>query len=313
MAQKPTQKAKSKLLSWFFNEPAKFALMSFGLMAGVVLIYALIAGLVTGGTGTLNPLPIVILVTAALVFSICKYISWLPKDNLDRKSFVAIDNGLTFIYYISLLLSTIFIVSSAQKIMLYAMWLQYYSMFWFFTVVIAASIIYMYVFGLLIGNMYATYRRALAMGVPRFKALLTVPFSTAMFWFPGYLLTDETRAKPVVEIKTKWYSKLTDWVVAKPLNAILLFLLTLAFSALFFDLYTLGLTLFFGAIFCVWVLITGTKTFKKNIGGAYSTVAGALNIAFIIICISAAAFYSSNSQTAMEMQTQEIQVTEVTE
>ncbi|MDR0726791.1 MAG: hypothetical protein LBF37_01880, partial [Rickettsiales bacterium] len=162
MAQKPTPKNKSKLLSWFFNEPAKFALLSFGLMVGLVVIYALITAAVTGGNTPLAAWPVVVLLTAALVFSICKYIGWLPKENLDRKSFVAVDNGLTFLYFISLFLSTIFIVSSAQKIMLYVMWLQYYSMFWFLVVAVTASIIYIYVFGLLIGNMYAIYRRALA-------------------------------------------------------------------------------------------------------------------------------------------------------
>jgi membrane-bound ClpP family serine protease len=133
-----------------------------------------------------------------------------------------------------------------------------------------------------------------------------------MFWLPGYLLADETRAKPVIEIKAKWYSKLTDWVVSKPLNAVLIFVLTLAFSALFFDIYTLGFTLFFVVIFAVWILITGSKNFKKKIGGAYSTVAGALNVALIILSICAIAFFSYAPQTATEyVPVEQIQITEM--
>lgn len=315
MAKKttPTQ----KLSSWFLSSPVKFAFLSFGLMAGLTLIYAFIVGLVTGGhttPATMSPWLLITLTGGALVYSIYKYIKWLPSDNLDRRSFVAIDNGLTFIYFLSLFLSTIFIISSTQKIMLYAMWLQYYSMLLFFFVVIAISIIYMYVLGLLIGNMYATYRRALGMGVPRHKALLTLPFSIAMFWFPGYLLEDNTKTKPVIAIKSKWYSQLTDWVVAKPLNAVLLFLLTFAFSFIFFDIQTLCLTLFFGTIFGVWLLCTGAKKLKKNIGGAYSTLAGAINIAFIIVCIGFIAYFSTHTNTSVnQIQYESIQITEVIE
>jgi hypothetical protein len=312
MAHKTTLTTKPNLSSWFFKEPAKLALLSFGLMAGIALLYALVARMITSANTFLNPRIILVAAPVSLIFLIYKYIKWLPKENLDRKSFVAIDNGLTFIHCIFLLLSTILVTSGTQKILFYAMWLQHYSVFWFIFVSVSILLIYTYVFGLLIGSMYATYRRALAMGVPRYKVLLSLPFTITLFWFPGYLLKDDSREKPVVPIKSKWYSKLTDWVVAKPVNAILVFLLTLALSALPLDTYIPLFTLFFAVIFGIWLLITGVKKFRQNIGGAYSTFASTLNVTLIVLCVCAAVFFYTRPQPQISsMQDEEIQITEV--
>jgi hypothetical protein len=311
MAQKKTNQTKSKLSSWFFREPAKFALLSFALMTCALLVYMLIASLVASENATLPLWPPLIMMTAMLAFAAYKLVGWLPKDNLDRKSFVAIDSGQVFIYYVFLMLSSFSILGNMREITLSAMMLMFRSSFWFYVVTVIASIVSLYFFGLLIGNICAAYRRALAMGVPKFKALMAMPFASVMFWFPGYLLPDDSKAKPAVEIRAKWYSKLTDWIVAKPINALAVFALTLGSSALLIDSFKVYFSLLLGSVFLAWILIGGVKGFKKNIGGAYSTVAGALNVAIIMICVCFAVLISSRPQPLHNMSDMEIRITEV--
>jgi hypothetical protein len=132
-----------------------------------------------------------------------------------------------------------------------------------------------------------------------------------MFWFPGYLLPDDSKPKPVVEIRPKWYSRLTGWIVAKPVNALAVFALTLGSSALLMDFFKVCFSLLLGSVFLAWILLCGVKGFKKNLGGAYSTAAGALNVAIIIICVCFAAFLSSKPNPTHQTPGMEIRITEV--
>lgn len=289
-----TPKNQSRLLSWLFSAPARFAVLSFASMMLVAILYAMIASAFGANSqSVMYSTPLFILMLAALIFSVCLMIKWLPKNNLDRRSFVAVDNGLTIIYFISFLVSTLFLLTNTTRIMYWAMWLQYQSMFLLILVGIIAAIIYLYICGLMVSNMYATYKRAITMGVPRWKAILSFPFTFVMLWLPGYLLADETKGKPAIETKTKWYSAFTDWVVAKPINAILIFLFTLIFSALFFDIWSAYLTLFFAIMFGVWVWVAGAKTLRKNVGGAYATVSWIANIVLWLCLISAVTYFTT--------------------
>lgn len=314
MAKKTTVEQKSKLRSWFLSAPAKFSALLFVLTAGITILYSAIGGLLYPNAEFLYLKPLMVLLIAAFVFSIYKLVKWLPKDNLDRRSFVAVDNGLTFIYFIAIILSAFFLVRSVEHVMYYMMWLQYYSVVLFFVTLSLASLIYLYVLGLLISNIYAIYRRALGMGIPKWKALLSFPFTLALIWMPGYLLPEEKKTKPVITIKSNWYAKFTDWVVAKPVNAVMVLLFTLLFTALFLNVYSACLTLFFAVIFGVWIWISGAKNFRKKLSTSFATFAASLNIAMLIVLIGFAAF--GPKTPSLEMQTiqyEEIQITETVE
>lgn len=309
----PTTK-QNKLVSWFFNAPAKFALLSFGLMAGITLVYSFIISAIKGVGTPINPWPIAVLMLATIIFSIYKLIKWLPSDNLDRRSFVATSNGLTFIYLAAILSSTIFMLGRTEQIILYTMWLQYYSALWFFFVVTVASVIYLYVFGVLIANIYTIYRRAITMGVPKWKAILSLPFSIYAFLLPGYLLTEDKKTKSTITIKSKWYAKVTDWVIAKPINAILIFALILIGSACFMDIYTLALMALFIIVFVTWVWVVGAPTFRKTIGGMFSTIIATLNIALVVFLIGMLIFPPKISdQITSDTYVEQIEITETVE
>ncbi|MBN1325071.1 MAG: hypothetical protein JW974_02535 [Alphaproteobacteria bacterium] len=297
----------SKLLSWLFNEPARFALLSFGLIFSVSILYVLTKEVFYTNIIE-SPLPFLLLVFGVMIFSVYKLIKWLPKDNMDRRSFIAIDNGLSFIYFAIFFTLTILIASNSQDIVFYTVWLQHYSMILFMGAAFIGSLIYLYILGLMVANLYSVYRRAISMGIPKWKVILSLPFTFSMFWIAGYLLPEDKKIKSAITIKTKWYSRLTDWVLKKPINTLISFLLITIFMGLFFDLYSSSLTIFFTIIFGVWLWGTGLKKFQKSIGGAFSTFVSALNILIVVLMIGFLVF-TPNKQKSF-MQYDAVQITD---
>lgn len=284
MVKKTTPtKTKSILTSWFLTQPFKFALLSFALLIVLSVAYALIAVAITGGQSPLATWPIAVLMSVTFIYCVYKLIKWLPVQQMDHRGFVAIDNGLTLIYYVFSILSLIFLIKHADTIMVYLWAMQNSSITLFWIVMTISALLYLYVFGLMLANVIAIYRRAVTMGVPKWKIIMSLPFTFAIYWFPGYILPDEKKPNNDVTIKSKWYNALTDWVVARPVNAVLIFLLTIVVTALFFDLYTLTLTVILAIIFGLWVWISGVKTFQKKIGGAFATFIASMNIALVLL------------------------------
>lgn len=273
---------KSQLKDWFVSKPIKFALLSLGLITGIIFFYFLLNMSVLHINPYMVRGPIFATVGLALGFAIYKLIKWLPSETLDRRSFVAIDNGLTFIYYMAILFSAFLIMNGAQDLMYFSMWVRNFSLPVFILTIVLGSLVYLYVLGLMISNIYATYLRAREMGVSKWKAILSFPFGTTLLWLPGYILPESKKNKEVITIKSKWFNSLTSWIVSKPLNAILIYLITITFSAMFLDLFTTSITAMFGLIFGLWIWATGVDKFRKSIGGAYSSFTASLNIAFII-------------------------------
>ncbi len=313
MAKKTTNEKKSILASWFFKQPAKFALLSFGLMLGIALAYSLIYAAIFGTT-QIAAEPIAILLLAAVIFSICKLVGWLPKNDLDRRSFVAIDNGLGLLYTGFMLASVILAISifggNSMQILFYVMWLQSYSMGLFLVLSTVGSLVYLYVFGLLIAMIYSMYKRAIAMGIPKWKAVLSVPLGLSLIWFPGYMLSDDKKTTPTTPIKSKWFATLTDWIVAKPINTVLAFFAMFAIALPIMDLNTLFLVAGFVAIFGVWVSITGAAKLRKNVGGAFATVAVILNVLLIVGTIGFAWYAANNLSNVNDVQVEIIETSE---
>jgi hypothetical protein len=209
------------------------------------------------------------------------------------------------------IVSFMLLLLNMQSILLYMMWLQNTSMLLFFAAAIFAAIIYMYFLGILIANIYATYRRAIGMNIPKWKALLSLPFGLSLLWFPGYFLNDE-KSKPAIAIKSKWYSGFTNWVVAKPLNATLVFAVTVLLTTLFFDIYSAFILILCAIFFGVWVLVLGAGQLRKNVGGVYASVAAVINIALIVSMIFRIAVFTPNA-TIETMTVETIQLAETKE
>lgn len=274
--------SEQRLNNWFFKKPVRFALLTLGIIIGILLFFFIANQLFIGTDSLMLRLPIFITVAAGIVFSVTQLIKWLPKDPLDRYSFISIDNGLTIIYYIFILLSTVLFVKNYSSIFYLSMSLNNGSLVLFFLTMILGSFLYLYVMGLMITNIYAVYLRAVYIGIPKWKAILAMPFATTLIWLPGYLLSEDKKDKKVIEIKSKLFSGLTKLIMKKSINSILVFLLTILFCYLFLGIFSAVITLLFGLIFATWISFIGVKKFNKSIGDNYATFAAVLNIAFII-------------------------------
>jgi hypothetical protein len=271
----------STLNTWLWRAPAKFA----ALLMGIVII----AGLIFAGAGYAFNISVfamqnafLAVMAAATVYSIYKLIKWLPSDKLNRAGFVSIDNGFGFVHYFILLATVAIGLSNPQLMTYYSVMLANKSMALLSIAVFIIAIGYLYMVGLSIANLYATYLRARAIGVPKWKAILSVPCTLMVLWMPAYMLPENKPTANSVPSKYKWFNAITNWVVAHPRNSVIAFLVMLILSYWTVDESIVLITGLFGIIFGVWVWIVGIKKFRDNIGGAYSTYAAALNIAVVV-------------------------------
>lgn len=299
------EKKQPGISSWLIWGPLKFAMISFALMLIAALGYGMANSLIFDGNASRITLHVLLGVAfaAAVVLAIYK----MPRSNLDRRSFVAVCNAQTFTVSATFIISTLLIVANAQKIMLHMLRLESHSPTMFVIVMIIAALFYLFLCGLFIANIYAKYRRCRAMGISAWKTICTLPFGYALLWIPGYLIADEKAKKDAtVAIRAKWYAKLTDWIISKPVITVIVFVALGVFSGFFFGFNAILLTMFLGIVFAIWSNIQGTKKFRKNIGGKYTTFAIAANIVLLIAFITLVALKTAPQIADVYMDTREI-------
>ena len=284
---------KSGLLSWLWNAPVKFAFLSFALVFGITIVYMFANEIFQPGAA-LSPTFTFTILFLAMIFSAYKLIKWLPKYNLDRRSFVAIGNGLNLIYFSIFFILTILIASSTQDLVFYLLWLQTKSITLFLIITLFGSLVYLYLLGTFIANIYLIYRRGVSMGIPKWKIILSFPFTFSMFWITGYLLPEDKKTKPAITINKKWYSEFTDWVIKKPINTVFVFLIITLLSGLFFDVYSSYLTIMFIILFGIWVWAVGMKKFQNVIGKSFANFVFILNLIIVLGVIGFMIFEMKN-------------------
>lgn len=269
----------SLLRTWIFDKPAFFAVLSFGIMFIVSLVYALIASVLNLSDSR----PLFFLLVISFVWSICYLIKKLPHDEMPRNDFIAITNACclitTFIPIITLLITGTNIALIKRK--LFFMNMHNPGMLW--VMFLCVALLYLYVFGLVMSNIYAKYKRAREIGIDNWKIICSFPFSFFLMWTPGYLINDKKNTSKV-QIKTHWFSRLNKWIVGNKQNTILAFCILLLLSNMFAGLSTLLWIGFLLAIYILWYVKHKTK-FLKNINNGYALSAVSINIACIIILI----------------------------
>lgn len=262
------------LLSWMVTRPIMFAIIAFIAMTAASAIGGLIGGRMAGILAN-------ILGIIAFLGATTWLVRKLPAGNLDRRSFISINNAQTFITSIAFIVSTFIIFYNSQTIMLRLLLLESHSKSSFIAIIVAMAIFYLYLCGIFIGNLYAKYRRIRAMGVGMWKTLATAPFGFSMLWIPGYLMEEPT-PKTDTANNSGWYNRLTNWIMARPTHAAATLVLLIIMAGFTFGFNAILLTLGLGAIFALWCAIVGTDKMRKSLGGIYSTTAIIINVLMII-------------------------------
>lgn len=267
------------LMSWILWRPLKFALTLLGLGIAVMIPYEIVSATIGGATAlaTLGILSIV-----AIVFATYLLFHRLPHDNLDRYSFVALENAQAYVLALAVFVAMLAIMQAQSFLISLAMMGTAGNVI-FVLLAAVMFVAYAYLVGLSLANVYAKFRRGRAMNIPTWKIICSIPFGFNLIWIPGYILPDEKAPKtPVIPIHASWYKKLTNWIVSRPSRTILAFAILTLFTGFMFGIQTIFWTCAAILLFAIWVSGVGAKRFCKNIGGTYATVAVVLNIIMIL-------------------------------
>ena len=264
MKQKTNQKATGGLITWTLRAPLKFAVIC----AALFTILALVAA------------PEFIGLMTPFVFLVAGYftIRGAQTGLLDRRSYVAVDNALSILALIASevsILITPFIPYIMIRAFDIARAMHIVAMFTLF-------VISYYLIGLVLMNLYAVYLRVVKMGVPRWKAILTMPFTS--LYCPAYFLGDGKEPKnSVIPVRSTWFARLTDWVVARPRNAVITYAILTALSLVTnADVYSVVVTLTPIALFVLFMLVTNPSWRRENIAGAFANISILINIVLIV-------------------------------
>jgi len=301
-----SEKQTNKISTWMISRPLIFAVCSFIAMT----VAAMLAGAINPAT-IYGPVP-VILISVAFLAAAAFLVRMLPGTNLDRRSFVALANAQMIVTSTVFIATTLIAITNARNIMIRLLWLESHSSLAFMMLMIVAALFYLYLCGIYIGNLYAKYRRVRAMGVSMWKTLATAPFGFCLLWIPGYLMEEKNKQTHVLEIKTKWYARVTEWIMGNPVRCAAVLVALILLSGFFFGFGAIMLTLVMMAIFIAWSAVTGQERLKKNIGGTYATTAIILNIVSIITIIGYLTLYrpgvEQNHMQQMPMPGEQITV-----
>lgn len=267
------------LMSWILWRPLKFALTLLGLGIAVMIPYEIVSATIGGATAlaTLGILSIV-----AIVFATYLLFHRLPHDNLDRYSFVALENAQAYVLALAVFVAMLAIMQAQSFLISLAMMGTAGNVI-FVLLAAVLFVAYAYLVGLSLANVYAKFRRGRAMNIPTWKIICSIPFGFNLIWIPGYILPDEKAPKtPVIPIHAPWYKNLTNWIVSRPSRTILAFAILTLFTGFMFGIQTIFWTCAAILLFSIWASTVGAKRFCKNIGGTYATVAVVLNIIMIL-------------------------------
>ena len=270
MAHKKSQ----SLLTWLLWHPLKFALIAFGL---IVLISAVLNAM---GVSTDGPIAFGVIIAVVIAAAITFW--YMPRGNMDRRGFIALNNAQTLIATTIFWASAIIIATYQAQITNKLLWMATMQSGMFFTIFVLVGVFYMYLFGVSLTNLYTKYQRCREMGISPWKIILSMPFGFGLLWTPGYLLDDGNTNNSSVTISARWYERLTNWIMSNPIYTTLAFALIVIYSGFFAGFNAALLTLASAVVFAIWLRIAGLSGFRGAQNRTYAYVAIVVNIAIII-------------------------------
>ena len=278
-----TEKAP-KLSTWLLWAPLKFSVISFLGLTVTTFIYTLFTNLVLK-TPVMPRTPLTILLILVIVACTYQTLCKIPKFKMDQRSFIGITNAQTTIAAVAFSISAYFIFKYAQQILLHLVILESKTSIGLLLIGLTATIFCLYLIGLLLCGVYAKYLRARELGIPAWKVICSMPLGFAAMWIPGYVFKEDNSKKSSIQINSKWYNRLLDWIVASKTNAIASFVIITLATIFFLGLNSALLTFILALIFGIWSLQIGTQKFLKNMGKTYSNIIVTINIILVALLI----------------------------
>ena len=291
------KQTKSTLSKWLFWAPFKFSMITMLSMLILFIIYIITADLILA-TPVWKLYAPLFAILALFTFAYCirSLFRALPTHKMNQRNYITITIGQTLLYSLFSFSILILTIKTFNPIAPHTT----VHIPTFFIIAFLILITCLYMSGLILSNLYATYLRCREFNIPTWKFILSIPFGITMLYSAGYLLPETQNKKDSLEIKSKWYQGIIDWTLRNKTNTIASFIATTFIGVLFGGLNAALLTFTLALIYGIWVLQVGEKNLQKTINKKYSTTAIIINIALIIATISMFAFFTK--QTA-ELQT----------
>ncbi len=284
--QKKSNVATRTLASWIWRTPIKFATLVLCLSIFISLIYGALA---TALDWSMSGKTVAILATIINLFGIYKLVKWLRTDLFDRRSSVAVlTSSAIAACFAMALFAAIFMLVAPVLWNTYAV--SNTKLIFGLIGVLMIALIATYIMGLGVVIMYACYLRGIGLGMSRIKALLTLPF--CVMWVPGYIMNDAKKLDSRVEIRSRTFTTLTDWIVAHPRNSyIALALLCITELLCLWGggvLWNLTVVLTPVVLFFIWRGIVGKEHLQKTINKTFATIAVIINIMILAYMLGTA-------------------------
>ena len=295
--------AKNKslsLLSWLLWSPMKFAFISFILFFLFIFITSI---LYPSASNTF----ITSLVLLAIIGSAFITLYKMPQENMDRHSFVALNNAQLFIVSTACLIFFSHIKANKTIIISQLMLLNVHFNKTFIILAVAAAFFALYLIGMQVINLYSKYIRCREMGLAHWKIICSLPFGFSLMWLPGYLLNDQKKNIPAVTISARWYAKFTNKILSNSMLTAIALILTTIYSFFFYGFDTIFITLMSTLIFTIWLRFSGLSRFRQHQGKTYAYFAIFANIVMLISFISFISMSATKNVTVNISETEVIQ------
>ena len=265
MGEFMTYKKTASLISWLLWYPLQIMFLTLALTAVLML------GINAISPDTLSELSwIQVSLFATVLSMICAgfiIFSCMPRQNMDNHGFVALNNAQMLVIPILSIVFGLALFTYPNQ-----------------TIQILALVGYIFVFSMVLTNLYAKYRRCREMGMSPWHIILSMPFGFSLIWIPGYMLPDNTRnTTPAVSVNTRWYTKLTNLIISNPIYTTLVFALLTLFSRYFYGTLHIVITLSSALIYMLWFRFAGLSSFRQHQTRAYAYTAIAINITLIVV------------------------------
>ncbi len=264
MTKKIKKFPRQDLLTWLVRAPLMFGVICATLFTAMIWMGA-------------RPMSITMMTPFAFIIAGMVAVRMMRSAPLDRFSYVAIDNAVT----IAPIAVSIILAGITPRIPNMTAWALNISGMLYALVLFGIFTLSYYLIGIVLANLYAVYLRCIKMGLSRWKIIMTMPFTT--LYFPAYFLSDTSRARPVIDVHPSWFSRLTHWVVARPINAIILYGIMILINIV--ETPTIDNITFItvsAVLFGLYLVLTPMAQLRNNIGGLFTTASIFINIAFII-------------------------------
>ena len=272
----------SKMSTWTFWAPFKFAITTFCAMTIVGLTSSYIATRIYAPAQAPHK-PILLMCFFIFICCSIRLIKKLPRPTPDQTSFVATHNIQTLITSTLLMLISYIILQNLNNILIKMMIMATTSTPTFILTTSTFMIIFLYIIGTLFSNIYLKVCRTRTFNIPTWKIICSMPFGFSALWIPGYILKSNKKEKDTITIKSNWYKNITNKILCHKTNTIIVFALITTLSGYTFGTNSVLLTFIFALIFGIWALQINTKKFIQIMPNKYSTFAIIMNIAIIII------------------------------